>query len=129
MPTTYAGPRRLDVSRDGSVWIPLYASGDVVELDPASGRLTTHRLPDRDALPYVARVDDVRQVVWVAAGASDAIYRLDRRRGVWDRVPLPSRGALVRHLDVDARTGELWVAYGASPGRLPARVARVRWSG
>ncbi len=126
MPVAHAGPRRLDVARDGTVWIPLYAAGEVVALDPRTGRFVRHALPDRDALPYVVRVDDARDAVWVGSGGSDAVYRIDRRDGRLERIALPSRGALVRHLDIDPRSGDLWVAYGASPGRIPARVARVR---
>lgn len=126
MPVSHSGPRRLDVARDGTVWIPLYSVGEVVALDPASGATRRFPLPDRDALPYVVRVDDARDAVWIGTGASDAIYRLTRRTGAIERIPLPSRGALVRHLDIDARTGDLWVAYGASPGTIPARIARVR---
>lgn len=129
MPVPHSGPRRLDVARDGTVWIPLYSAGEVVALDPASGRTVRHALPDRDALPYVVRVDDARDAVWIGTGASDAIYRLHRRTGAVERIALPSRGALVRHLDVDAHSGDLWVAYGASPGTLPARIARVRARG
>jgi streptogramin lyase len=126
MPVPHSGPRRLDVSRDGTVWIPLYAAGELVELDPSDGRMQRHQVPDRDALPYVARVDDARNVVWLGSGASDAVYRFDRAARTFETIPLPSRGALVRHLDVDARTGDLWVAYGASPGTIPAKVARIR---
>jgi streptogramin lyase len=126
MPVPHSGPRRLDVSRDGTVWIPLYAAGELAELDPASGRITRHVIPDRDALPYVARVDDARGAVWLGTGASDAVYRFDRATRRFEAIALPSRGALVRHLDIDARTGDLWVAYGASPGTIPAKVARVR---
>lgn len=39
---------------------------------------------------------------------------------------MPSRGALVRHLSIDPKTHDLWLAYGASPGRIAARVARLR---
>jgi streptogramin lyase len=126
MPVAHSGPRRLDVARDGTVWIPLYATGEVVAFDPETGSMRRHPLPDRDALPYVVRVDDARDAVWIGTGASDAIYRLVPRTGAIERIPLPSRGALVRHLDIDARTGDLWVAYGASPGTIAARIARVR---
>jgi streptogramin lyase len=125
MPVTHSGPRRLDVGRDGTVWIPLYAAGEIVELDPTTGRVTRHPLPVRDALPYVVRVDDARNVVWIGTGASDAVYRLDRATRRFETIVLPSRGALVRHLGIDARSGDLWVAYGASPGTIAARVARV----
>lgn len=126
MPVEHGGPRRLDVARDGTVWIPLYSAGTLVSLDPATGATQSYPLPDRDALPYVVRVDDARNNVWVASGASDAAYRFDRATRQFERIPLPSRGALVRHLDIDARTGDAWLAYGASPGTIPAKVARVR---
>ncbi len=126
MPVAHGGPRRLDISADGRVWIPLYAGGTLVELDPRSGAMRQHTLPDADALPYVVRVDDTRGVAWVGTGASDAVYRLTMTTGRVERIALPSRGALVRHLDVDRTSGDLWVAYGASPGREPARIARVR---
>lgn len=126
MPVSHAGPRRLDISADGRVWIPLYAGGTLVELDPRTGRMRQHALPDADALPYVVRVDDARGAVWIGTGASDAVYRLTMATGKVERIALPSRGALVRHLDIDRASGDLWVAYGASPGREPARIARVR---
>jgi virginiamycin B lyase len=126
MPVSHSGPRRLDIAADGTVWIPLYTAGEVVALDPATGEMRRYPLPDRDALPYVVRVDDARQVLWVGTGASDAVYRLDLRDGRFTTIPLPSRGALVRHLDVDASTGDVWAAYGASPGTLSARVARIQ---
>ena len=129
MPMSHSGPRRLDVARDGIVWIPLYSAGELVALDPNTELITRYALPDRDALPYVVRVDDARDAVWVATGASDAVYRLDRRTGQFETIPLPSRGALVRHLDIDSRTGDVWAAYGASPGRISARVARIRSDG
>jgi virginiamycin B lyase len=126
MPVSQSGPRRLDVAADGTVWIPLYAAGELVALDPASGGVTRYPLPDRDALPYVVRVDNERGVLWVGTGASDAVYRFDLRTRQFETIMLPSRGALVRHLDIDPRTGDAWLAYGASPGSIPARVARVR---
>ncbi len=126
MPVSHSGPRRLDVADDGVVWVPLYSAGEVVAFDPTTVRFTRYPLPDKDALPYVVRVDNARNAVWVATGASDAVYRLDRRTGIFETIRLPSRGALVRHIDIDAKTGDVWAAYGASPSRIPARVARIR---
>jgi len=33
---------------------------------------------------------------------------------------------MVRHLAIDPRTHDLWIAYGASPGRIPAKIARLQ---
>ncbi len=75
------------VARDGTIWIPLYSAGELVALDPATGATTRYALPDRDALPYVVRVDDARDIVWVGTGASDAIYRLDRTTRRFETFP------------------------------------------
>ena len=125
MPTTASGPRRLDIDDDGVLWIPAYAAGTLVRFDPASGSFRELPLPVRDALPYVARVDDERGRVWIATGAADAVFVFDPRTERFTTVPLPTRGALVRHIDVDPRTGDLWAAYGASPG-IPPKIARIR---
>jgi streptogramin lyase len=126
LPTTFSGPRRLDVAPDGTLWIPAYAAGLLVRFDPRTARFREIRLPVADALPYIARVDSRRGRIWIGTAAADELlaYLPDEHR--WERYPLPSRGALVRHMAIDERTGDLWLAYGESPGKLPARIARVR---
>lgn len=126
LPTTHSGPRRFDVDRNGIVWIPAYGAGTLVRLDPATRRFEEIRLPVEDAAPYVARVDPVTGRIWIGNGAADQIFSYDpvsRRFAVY---PLPSRGALVRHLAIDPKSGDVWLAYGESPGKLPARIARLR---
>lgn len=129
MPTPVSGPRRLDVGPDGILWIPAYAANLLVRFDPATRRFREIPLPTDDALPYVARVDARRGRVWVGTAAADELlaYLPDEDR--WERHALPSRGALVRHLAIDPRTGDVWLAYGESPGKIPARIARVRLRG
>jgi virginiamycin B lyase len=129
MPTPNSGPRRFDLDASGSVWIPAYATNELVKLDPATGRFTRYRLPVADAVPYVVRVDQSNGRVWIGTGASDDVLSFDPQSTTFTRYPLPSRGAMVRHLSIDPRTHDVWVAYGASPGRVPARVARIRASG
>ncbi len=126
LPTAFSGPRRFDVDAAGVLWIPAYASGALVRLDPASGRFEEFPLPERDALPYVARVDGGTGMVWIGTGAADAVYRFDPRWRRFTRFGLPSRGAMVRHIAIDTRTHDVWLAYGASPGRISARIARLR---
>jgi streptogramin lyase len=132
LPTPHSGPRRFDIDRSGVLWIPGYAANTLVRLDPkapAARRFEEIPLPLKDALPYVVRVDDERGIVWVGSGAADAViaYRPSAPQGGRFTVhPLPSRGAMIRHMTIDPRTRDLWLAYGASPGRIPARVARLR---
>jgi virginiamycin B lyase len=126
LPTPLSGPRRFDVAPNGDLWIPAYAANRLLRFEPASAKFTEYALPIPDALPYVARVDPDRNVVWVGTGAADAALSFDLATRRFTVYPLPSRGALVRHLSIDPRTHDLWLAYGAAPGRIPARVARLR---
>lgn len=126
LPTPFSGPRRHDVAPDGIVWIPAYATGALVRFDPETDEFEEIALPVKDALPYVVRVDADRDRVWVGTGAADEVFAYRPAAREWERYPLPSRGALVRHLAVDPGTGDVWLAYGEAPGKIPARIARVR---
>jgi streptogramin lyase len=125
MPDAWSGPRRFDIDRRGILWIPAYATNELVRLDPATRRFTRFPLPEADAVPYVVRVDDTTGKIWIGSAASDAIYAYDPGANRFTTYPLPSRGALVRHLAIDPKTRDLWIAYGASPGRIPAKIARL----
>ena len=74
------------------------------------------------------RVDDATGRIWIGTSAADAVYSYDEAANRFTIYPLPSRGALVRHLAIDPRTRDLWIAYGASPGRIPAKIARLQLS-
>lgn len=126
LPTPQSGPRRFDVDAQGTLWIPAYAIGKLVRFDPASRRFTEYELPIPDALPYVVRVDQTRGVIWIGTGAADALFRFEPASARFTVFPLPTRGAMVRHMAIDPRSLDIWLAYGASPGRIPARIARVR---
>ena len=126
MPESWSGPRRFDIDRRGIVWIPAYASNELVRLDPAARRFTRFPLPEPNAVPYVVKVDDATGRIWIGSSASDAMYAYDAAANRFTTYPLPSRGALVRHLAIDPRTHDLWIAYGASPGRIPAKIARLQ---
>ena len=126
MPETWSGPRRFDIDRRGILWIPAYATNELVRLDPATRKFTRFPLPEPDAVPYVVKVDDTTGRIWIGTSASDAIYSYDAAANRFTTYPLPSRGALVRHLAIDPKTRDLWIAYGASPGRIPAKVARLQ---
>jgi virginiamycin B lyase len=125
MPTSYSGPRRFDIDARGVLWIPAYATNELVRYDPASDAFRRFVLPIRDAVPYVVRVDPGNGIVWIGTSAADAVLSFDPRTSLFTVYELPSKGALVRHLAIDPRTHQVWVAYGASPG-IAARVARLQ---
>ena len=126
MPEAWSGPRRFDIDRRGILWIPAYATNELVRFDPATKRFTRFPLPVADAVPYVVKVDETTGRIWIGTSAADAIFSYDAAANRFTTYPLPSRGALVRHLAIDPRTRDLWIAYGASPGRIAAKVARLR---
>ena len=126
LPTPWSGPRRFDLDRQGIVWIPGYGANLLVRLDPATGRFTEYPIPEPDAVPYVTRVDRGTGLVWIGTAAADAAFSFDPGSGQFTRYALPSRGAMVRHIAIDPRTHDVWLAYGASPGRISARIARLR---
>ena len=126
MPEPWSGPRRFDIDRRGILWVPAYATNELVRLDPETRTFTRFPLPEADAVPYVVKVDDTTGRVWIGTSASDAVYSYDPAANRFTTYPLPSRGALVRHLAIDPRTRDLWIAYGASPGRIPAKIARLQ---
>ena len=124
MPSPYSGPRRFDIDARGVLWIPAYATNELVRYDPRSGAFRPFALPIRDAVPYVVRVDSGTGIVWVGTSAADVVLSFDPRSQLFAVYELPSKGALVRHLAIDPRTHDVWIAYGASPG-IAARVARI----
>jgi virginiamycin B lyase len=125
LPMPLSGPRRFDIAPNGDLWIPAYAANRLVRFEPSSRRFTEFELPIPDALPYVVRIDVQRNVAWIGTGAADAVLGFDLATQRFTVYPLPTRGALVRHLAIDPRTHDVWLAYGASPGRIPARIARL----
>jgi virginiamycin B lyase len=127
MPTPSSGPRRFDIDRDGILWIPLYGAGTLARLDPRTRQLEEIPLPIRDAAPYVARVDSATGAVWIGTGAADAVFAYDPSSRRFTTYGLPTNGALVRHLAVDSKRGDVWLAYGESPGKNPARIAKLHY--
>ena len=125
MPERFSGPRRFDIDRAGILWIPAYATNELVRYDPGSRKFDRYPLPRRDEVPYVARVDDELDIVWVGTSASDAVHAFTRATKQWRTYPLPTRGSLVRHMAIDPKTHDLWAAPGAAPGGDPARVIRI----
>jgi virginiamycin B lyase len=125
MPTPFSGPRRFDVDSRGVLWIPAYASNELVRFDPASSTFERFTLPIADAVPYVVRIDQATGMIWIGTSAADAVLSFESRTSRFTVYPLPSQGALVRHLAIDPRTHDVWVAYGAAPG-ITARIARLR---
>ena len=113
LPDPSSGPRRLTISDDDVMYVPLYGSGQLVEYDTRSRRqIGMYDLPDTGSAPYAATWDPVRRVVWIATSNADAIYRFDPADKTFGVIPMPRAGAFLRMIDIDPETGVLVTSYG-----------------
>lgn len=112
LPNKNAGPRRLAISDQDILYVPLYGSGQLVEYDTRARKiLGTYDLPDRASAPYAVTWDHLRKVVWIPTSNANAIYRFDPRDKSFAVLPLPREGAFLRMLAVDKKTGALVTSY------------------
>jgi streptogramin lyase len=112
LPLSEAGPRRLSISDEDVMYVPLYGSGQLIEYDTAARRqIGIYDLPDTGSAPYAVTWDPVRRVVWIATANADAIYRFDPLDKTFGVIPMPRTGAFLRMIDVDPKTGVLVTAY------------------
>ena len=113
LPNVDAGPRRLTISDDDIMYVPLFGSGQLVEYDTKTREeIGTYDLPDTGSAPYAATWDPVRRVVWIPTSNGNVIYRFDPRSKEFGIIPLPRNGAYLRMLDIDPRSGMLITSYG-----------------
>lgn len=112
LPSIHAGPRRLSISDNDILYVPLYGAGQLIEFDTRAGKqIGIHDLPDRASAPYAATWDPKRKVVWVPTSNADVIYRFDPETKKISVLPLPRSGAFLRMVDVDPETGVLITSY------------------
>jgi len=111
-----AGPRRLAIQDDGTLWVPLFGSSELVRIDGATGEETgRYRIPDQGASPYGITLDKRRNAIWAATSNSDRIYRFDIEESRWRHYPLPRREAYIRMVEVDPQSGDVWTTYSSLP--------------
>ncbi len=112
LPDRDSGPRRIAVSDQDVLYVPLYGSGQLVEYDTRARRMNgIHDLPDRASAPYATTWDPRRKVVWIPTSNANLIYRFDPRDKSFAVLPLPREGAFLRMLAVDRQTGALVTSY------------------
>jgi len=111
-----AGPRRMAITQDDIIYIPLFGAGQLIEYDArADKKVASYDLPDRASGPYAATWDAKRAVVWIATSNADVIYRFDPDKKTFGVIPLPRQKAYLRMLAVDPFTGHLVTSYGNLP--------------
>lgn len=110
-------PRRLASAPDGSLWVTLYGTGKLAQVDPVTRRLVREvSLPaGLGGGPYAVTVDGAG-MVWVNEINTDTVVRFNPASDRLRVINLPSGGAGIRKMVVDAR-GRLWY-MGSHNGRL-----------
>lgn len=112
LPMADSGPRRLTISDDDIMYVPLFGSGQLMEYDTkARKQLGMYDLPDTGSAPYAVTWDPVRKVVWVATSNADVIYRFDPETRSFGVIPMPRAGAYLRMIDIDPESGVLVTSY------------------
>lgn len=112
LPIVDAGPRRLTISGDDIMYVPLFGSGQLIEYDTkAREQLGIYDLPDTGSAPYAVTWDPVRRVVWIATSNADVIYRFDPESSTFGVIPLPRTNAYLRMIDIDPQSGALVTSY------------------
>ena len=112
LPSIDSGPRRLTISDDDIMYVPLYGSGQLVAYDTERReQVGLYDLPDTGSAPYAATWDPVRKVVWIPTSNGDVIYRFDPESETFGVLPLPRQGAFLRMIDIDRATGMLITSY------------------
>jgi cytochrome c len=107
-----SGPRRLAISDQGILYVPLYGRGQLIEYDTrAHKQVGIYDLPDLASAPYAVTWDPVRKVVWIPTSNADAIYRFNPADKSFAVLPMPRTGAMLRMVDVDPETGHLITSY------------------
>lgn len=110
-------PRRMATAPDGSLWVTLFGSGKLAQVDPADRRVLREvALPAGHNGGTYAVTVDARGMVWTNEISTDTVVRLDPASGDLQRVKLPTANAGIRKMVVDA-SGRLWY-MGSHNGRL-----------
>ncbi|MDY6948857.1 MAG: hypothetical protein SXG53_24445, partial [Pseudomonadota bacterium] len=120
-----SGPRRLAITENDVLYVPLFGTGQIMEYDARTRKQTgLYDMPDRAAGPYVVAWDQRRQVLWVGTSNAGAIYRFDPKTKSFGVIPLPQRTGYLRQMWIEPHTGLLNTAYAPLPRRSPgARIA------
>ncbi len=87
---TYVGLHSLaESTKDGHIFMTPSHARRIIELDPATGAFTVHRMDD-GFYPHTIRVDALDRV-WFTLALSNQIGMLDRATGRFHYVTLPTR--------------------------------------
>src|SRR5439155_26195378 len=89
VPIEGSGPHGLTADKSGNIWFTANSKGYIGELDPKTGNVIEHKLPEgtRDSHTPIFDHDGV---LWFTAQGANMIVRLDPKSGDVKVVPSPT---------------------------------------
>lgn len=126
VPWETSRPRDPYVAPDGKVWFVGQRGDYLAWLDPESGKMERHELPEGTG-PHNLIVDGAGRV-WYAGNRAAHVGSLDAESGRFERVDMPEGQAEDPHTLIFGADGEIWfTAQGANAvGRLDPESGEVR---
>jgi virginiamycin B lyase len=115
IPTPNNFPRRLEIDRDGMIWVGEagfpFSVGNMARFNPKTQTFKEYPLPGPDPSPY-AMGFDTDGYLWYNSHYLDTVDRFDTRTGKVIEYPFPHAEISMREFFRDAQ-GRMW--YGSNP--------------
>ena len=103
-------PYGLALGNDKSVWYAAQYADEIVRLDPATGQLTHHKVPQlKSDLRRMQSDNDGN--LWAGGHESMSLIRVDAKTGVVTEFQTPTEVSGPYSVDVDRSRNLIWVGY------------------
>ena len=104
-------PRRIEIGRDGMIWVAEYRGGRIDRFDPKSHVFKEYKLPGPDPTPYALGIDQ-NGYIWYSSDDQDVMGRLDPKTGNVTEYPYVHAENMMKEFFLD-KQGHMW--YGSAP--------------
>ncbi|MBI4209090.1 MAG: hypothetical protein HY538_05215 [Deltaproteobacteria bacterium] len=126
--TPFWGPRRLEIDRDGVIWIPSFGNSLLARFDPKEERFSVYPLPlpaEGVDSPYALNIHPQTGDIWITSTQMDVLYRFNPKSESFTVYPLPTRVAFMREIEFTS-DGEICTCYSNIPDRhMPDPKAKI----
>lgn len=110
-PTPGGWPRRIEIGRDGMIWVAEYRGGRIDRFDPKTHVFKEYKLPGPDPTPYALGIDE-KGYIWYSSDDMDVMGRLDPKTGNVIEYPYLHAENMMKEFFLD-KQGHIW--YGSAP--------------
>jgi virginiamycin B lyase len=103
---TSSPTRRLTVDSKGTIWANQYFGNRIVEINPASGKVTEYPLPLKYGNLYEIWAD-LEDNIWASNSVYNSLVKFDQKTKAFTYYPFPEFRTHVPKMDVDSQ-GTMW---------------------